>query len=48
MGKYERKTLLRRPRHRREDNIDTDRQEMGGGVGEIGMASIDLAEEMSR
>jgi hypothetical protein len=36
MGKSERKTLLGRPRRRRKDNINTDRQEMrwrgGGGL----------------
>jgi hypothetical protein len=49
VGKSEKKTLLGIPRSGKEDNIDTDRQEMGWqGGGGGGMASIDLAEEMNK
>ena len=34
VGKPDRKRPLGRPRHRREDNIKMDRQEVGGGCGD--------------
>ena len=33
MGKHEGKRPMGRPRHRLEDNIKMDLQELGGGVG---------------
>ena len=35
VGKPEGKRPLRRPRRRREDNIKMDRQEVGGGCGDL-------------
>ena len=44
MGKPEEKKPLRRPRHRWEDNIKIDLQEVGCG----GMDWIDLAQDRDR
>ena len=44
MGKHEEKRLTGRPRHRREDNIKMDLQEMGCG----GMDWINLAQNRDR
>jgi len=44
VGKSERKRLLGRPRHRWEDNINIDLQELGCG----GMDCIDLAQDRDR
>jgi len=44
VGKPEGKRLLRRPRHRWEDNIKTDLQEVGGGCGDW----MDLAYDRDR
>ena len=41
VGKPEGKSPLGRPRHRREDNIKMDRQEVGGGCGDW----IELAQD---
>ena len=44
VGKSERKTPLRKPRHRWEDNIKMDLQEVGCG----GVDWIELAEDRDR
>jgi hypothetical protein len=44
MGKAEGKTPLRRPRHRWEDNINADLQEVGCGC----MGWIDVAQDRDR
>jgi len=44
VGKHEGKRLIRRPRHRWEDNIKMDLQEVGCG----GMDWIELAQDRDR
>jgi len=44
VGKPEGKRLLGRPRHRWEDNIETDLQEVGGGRGD----RMELAQDRDR
>jgi hypothetical protein len=44
VGKPERKRLLERPRHRWEDNIKTDLQEVGGSCGD----KMEVAQERDR
>jgi len=48
VGKPERKKPLRRPRHRWEDNIKMDLQEVGCEVGCGGMDWIELAQDRDR